>query len=281
MGVPARDAATVMLLRAGARGAGVEVLMVRRHADSNFAGGSYVFPGGKLDPGDCGQDNAGWCQGLGPADAAALMPDVSSPSKALGFWIAGLREVFEESGLLLAYGPDGELVSLDGALQKKVRSYRQQLQKGTLSLGNMLREEGLRLATDKLYYFSHWITPETSPVRFDTRFFVAESPAGQEPLHDERETTENVWVSPRVVVAQDSPETFPVVFPTLKNLEHLAAFDSVEQALESVQGKLISAVVPRIILKDGKKRLVIPGDSEYYDTRYLVKVGGKQIGPEP
>lgn len=280
MGVQARDAATVIFLRERARGGGVEVLMVRRHSDSNFAGGIYVFPGGKLDPEDCHPDNAGWCQGIGPAEAAVLMPDVDSPAKALGFWVAGLREVFEESGLLLAYGPDGRLVSLVGPFQEKFSAYRQQIEQGTLSFPEVIRREGLLLATDRLSYFSHWITPETSPVRFDTRFFIAESPAGQEPLHDERETTENVWVSPRIVVEEDSPEKFPVVFPTLKNLEHLAAFDSVNQALESVRGKSVSAVIPRVILKDGEKRVVIPGDPEYYDTRYLVKVGGKTIGPE-
>jgi len=279
MAVLPKDAATVMLLRDSPGGGGVQVLMVRRHADSNFAGGSYVFPGGKLDPEDCGEKTRALCRGISPEKAAVLMPDVGSPDKSLGFWIAGLREVFEESGLLLAYGPDGGIISLSGEIQERFRIYRQQLQKSDLLFSEMIRRENLYLAVDRLFYFSHWITPETSPVRFDTRFFVAESPPGQEPLHDERETTENVWISPRSVAKSD-PNDFPMVFPTLKSLEVLTAFGSVAEVLKATEGKLIPAIIPRIILKDGKKRLVIPGDREYSDSRYIVKVGGKPIEAE-
>lgn len=279
MGVLPKDAATVMLLRKFPEGGEVQVLMVRRHSDSNFAGGSYVFPGGKLDPEDCQEGYGALCCGISPEEAAALMPDVGSPARSLGFWIAGVREVFEESGLLLAYGPDGSLISLSGHWQEKFRHYRQQIQKSDLPFSEMIRREGLQLASDRLLYFSHWITPETSPLRFDARFFVAESPPQQEPLHDERETTEIVWISPRRVVKAD-PKDFPVVFPTLKNLEALAAFDSVAEILKSTRGKVIPSILPRVILKDGEKRLVIPGDPEYYDTRYIVTAWGKPIDAE-
>jgi len=268
-----------MLLRESPEGDGVQVLMVRRHSDSNFAGGNYVFPGGKLDPEDCREGNKTLCRGISPEEAWALMPDVGSPDKSLGFWIAGLREVFEESGLLLAYGPEGGLISLSGDCQERFRLYRKQIQKGDLLFSEMIRREGLQLAGDRLFYFSHWITPQTSPVRFDTRFFVTESPPGQEPLHDERETTENVWISPRSVVESD-PKDFPVVFPTLKNLEALAAFTSVAEILRSTRGKVVPPIIPRVILKDGEKRLVIPGDPEYYDGRHIVTVGGKPIEAE-
>ncbi|MGZ5260685.1 MAG: NUDIX hydrolase, partial [Burkholderiales bacterium] len=178
--VPALPAATVTLVRDTPTG--LEVLMLQRNFQSGFMPGMFLFPGGALDPGDRAAAVLARCAGLEDDRASAAL---GTPEGGLAYWAAAIRESFEEAGVLLAYGEDGELVNPgEPARVARFEEYRKRLNAGEDILAEMLQQEGLQLAVDRLTYFSHWITPVTAPRRYDTRFFVAVAPHGQEALPD-------------------------------------------------------------------------------------------------
>ena len=167
-----RPAATLVLAREDA--AGIEVFLLRRTHLAEFAGGAYVFPGGALDPSDQDEQWAAHCAGMDDASASRLL---KLEHGGLAYWIAAIRECFEEAGLLLAYDKRGEMLALDQPdTAREFASLREQLIAGTLSFAELCRDRNLRLALDHLAYFSHWITGQGRPRRYDTRFFVAVAP---------------------------------------------------------------------------------------------------------
>lgn len=201
---PARLAATIMLVRDGARG--VEVFMQRRAASMAFAARRAVFPGGSLDPGDrdpvpwagpCAQ-TWGQALALAPADAAAVVT-------------AAVRELFEEAGVLLVDRvPDPQWTA----------SARQRLLARDVSLGSLLREAGLVARTDLLGYHAHWITPAIEPRRYDTHFFTALLPAGQSADAETTEAQSAHWVAPERMLTEHRDLLMP---PTIVCLEDIAA----------------------------------------------------------
>jgi 8-oxo-dGTP pyrophosphatase MutT (NUDIX family) len=255
-----RDAASVILLRQVPSPGGIEILLVKRHTGSDFAGGMYVFPGGELEESDCSENMAALCAGILPGDAASIIEGGLSPRKALGLYVAGIRETFEETGILLAYHGQGELVSHEGTDGVRFAAYREELRSGGLSFLEMISGEGLRLACDRMAYFAHWITPEISPIRFDTRFFLAPSPPGQNALHDAVETTAHLWISPREALEKSERGDLPMLLPTIANLKALAPFTTIEDALTSTAGKDIPTILPKISFENGRARLLLPGD---------------------
>ena len=165
----AREAASVILVRDAP--VGFEVLLLQRHPNSRFSPGAYAFPGGRVEASDAAPAVEVRCRGLDRAEAARQLPDVKPPERAIGFWVAALREAFEEAGILLAYGPDArpvELTTLDDA-----RAHRARCREDSARFGQLLTDLDLTLATDRVAYWAHWITPEERPIRYDTRFFVA------------------------------------------------------------------------------------------------------------
>ncbi len=194
-GVPLRDAATVMLVRDAPDGGGLEVAMLRRNLNSDFVGGAYVFPGGAVDPDDCHTNLEAVCVGRSDADASERL---GIERGGLAFWVAAIRECFEEAGVLLARRADGDVITFtDPEVDARFIEHRRAVDSGERRLVEVCAEEGLRLAVDGMHYFSHWITPEGPPRRYDTRFFVAAAPPEQYPLHDDRETIANLWVRPQ------------------------------------------------------------------------------------
>ena len=155
---PPSPAATLVLIR-DRRPSGVEALLLQRHARSKFAGGDYVFAGGKVEAADVPADAERFCRGLGAADAAAKLGGGLAPSVAVSYWVGAIREAFEEAGLLLAYGEDGELVRFTAENRERFESYRAACQSSNQAFFAMLRAERLTLATDRMTYFAHWITP--------------------------------------------------------------------------------------------------------------------------
>lgn len=262
MAIP-RDAATVILIRDSESGRGVEVLMVRRSGSSDFAAGMHVFPGGGVEEGDCRREAAALCAGLSPEEAASIMGDVSDPALCLGLFIAAVRETFEETGILLARDASGNLVDCRGEEAGRYAAYREELKDGRIDFMEMIAMEGLELALDRLVYFAHWITPEISPIRFDTRFFLAAAPPYQVAAHDEIETTDHVWISPKEALKRNREGTFAMLPPTMVNLMALESFSRVEEALASAAGREVPAISPRVVLEGGRMRLVLPGDPEY------------------
>jgi 8-oxo-dGTP pyrophosphatase MutT (NUDIX family) len=250
-----------MLVRdAGSLGTGVDVLMVRRPSDSRFAPGAYVFPGGRIEDADCAPELERGCAGLDRAQASRRMPDIHPPERALGAWVAAVRETFEESGILFACDAAGRFLSAPPGLGIRLASHRRDLHAERTSLQEILSREGLKLALAELHYFAHWITPEACPIRYDVRFFLAGAPADQTARHDGVETTDHRWVRPAEALKAYAQGDFPVVFPTRFMLDQLSRFANVEEAVRSARQREISPVLTRIVVRDGRYVEVMPDD---------------------
>jgi 8-oxo-dGTP pyrophosphatase MutT (NUDIX family) len=255
---PVRDAATVMVVRDASAG-GVEVLMLQRNRKAVFAGGAYVFPGGALDAGDSGADLAARCRGRSDAEASALL---GLRAGGLAFFVAAVRECFEEAGILLAEREDGGPLSRDELVGR-----RHALNAGTITFSDVCREESLLVASDRMEYFSHWITPFGAPRRFDTRFFVAEAPDGQVALHDAGETIASRWIRPGDALALHADGTFDLLLPTLENLAALDRHASAAALLAAARhGPPVPAMIPRVRLEGSEVRVFLPGDDGYEDA---------------
>ena len=258
MDVPVRPAATVMLVRDGAGVTPLEVLMVRRSLESDFVGGAYVFPGGGLDPSD-GPGAEPFCTGVDDRAASALL---GLDHGGLAYWVAALRECFEEAGILLAYRADGSLLSLgdpDEAL--RFVEYRRALNAGELSLFELCERESLTLACDLVFYFAHWITPPGAPRRYDTRFFVAPAPPEQDPLHDAAEIIASMWIAPADALARYEAKEIEMVLPTLRNLRAIGQFPNCAALLDVSRQGIVTTVAPRYVGDEYGSRIVLPSDS--------------------
>jgi hypothetical protein len=129
------------------------------------------------------------------------------------------------------------------------------------------RAEGLRLAVDRVHYFSHWITPEPAPKRYDTRFFVTALPPGQVPVHDDYETTDTVWVRPADALARAAAGEFDLIFPTIKNLEAISRFATSAELLAAAAAvERVPTVLPRVVADERGFRILLPGDPGYDDA---------------
>jgi 8-oxo-dGTP pyrophosphatase MutT (NUDIX family) len=249
-------AATLMLARDAPRG--LEVLMLQRSQALAFMPGVHVFPGGALDAADESPALHALCSGLDDATASRAL---GLKRGGLAHWIAAIREAFEEAGILLAYNAAGEIVSVDEATAERYVAQRRALDEGRGDFADFVRGEGLRLAVDRLRYFGHWITPVGSPRRYDTRFFLAVAPAGQEARHDERETIAHVWVRPREALELCARETINMRLPTIRTLERFAACSTATELMAEIESASeVRALLPRFT-RDG--RSLLPGDPGY------------------
>lgn len=226
---PVRPAATVIIVRDAPTS--FEIFMLRRTSGAAFAGGMYVFPGGRVDGDDHLHKYDAWR--IGPSE------DQTAQQAALGaewrgYWIAGIRESFEEAGLLLAYQADGALVSYDDAdAHARFESYRGPLHGGQISLREICERENVRLALDHIHFYNRFVTPLGRPRRFDTRFFIAEAPPGQTGQHDDKETDHSIWISPEEALARNDAEEFGLMGVTRRQLEALAEHDSKASVLHA------------------------------------------------
>lgn len=247
-----KDAATLILMRNAEKPEkGIEILLLRRNMKSTFMPGSYVFPGGRVEIADYSREVETICHGLDSRQAQNIITGTNPPEKALGFFVAAIREAFEEAGILLAYGGARELIAFKEKGRVRFAGYRRQIQKDPFLFAPIIEREHLNLAVGNLHYFAHWITPEISPIRFDTRFFVAAVPSKQEALEDESETTAHMWISPQKVLKKHK-RGLPVPFATLSNITVLAEFTSIDEVIASTRGKEIPAILPTLGLKDWK-----------------------------
>ena len=236
-----RPAATVVVLRDCA--SGPEVFMVRRHEDTAFMGGAYVFPGGRVDPQDH-DDAESWCDGT--PQAIAQLPGVA-PETAVAYHVAAARELFEEAGVLLARDAGGRFVSLtDPQTQARFGGYRTDLHGGLTTLRTIVRTESLRLALDTLVLFAHWVTPPIDTRQFDTRFFMTRIPPDQAPVHDDRETTHSDWITPSRAVARSLRADFVLPPPTWTTLRELERFHTVDEALNWARARRVVRRQPEL-----------------------------------
>jgi 8-oxo-dGTP pyrophosphatase MutT (NUDIX family) len=206
-------AATLMLVRD--RGA-LEVLMVERHADMRFGPGALVFPGGKLD-----------AQDVDPAWSAYALGWAELDDEARGLRICAIRETFEETGILVAYGLDGQ----DGNAAEIASGLRSAVAFGDLPFLEVIKTAGLRLDLHALVSFARWVTPTRQPIRFDAAFFIAPAPQGQAAVCDEREIVAADWLRPAEALDMADMEQRKLMRPTRANLLLLAADACVSEAL--------------------------------------------------
>jgi 8-oxo-dGTP pyrophosphatase MutT (NUDIX family) len=250
-----RPATTVLLLRPSRRGdAGspLEVFMVVRHQQIDAFSGALVFPGGKLEEAD------GDSRLRARATGTAGLGD-----EELKFRVAGIREAFEECGILLAH-KRGEAALIGatelGPIEKR---WRDKLAKDEATIVDLVEAEDLLLATEHMIPYAHWITPTFAPRRFDTWFFLAEAPADQVALHDGSESVDSVWIGAQQAIDEAAAGKRTLVHATFKNLELLSDGATVAGALEQAKQRKVVTVQPWVEARDGKRFLRIADGAGY------------------
>jgi 8-oxo-dGTP pyrophosphatase MutT (NUDIX family) len=248
-GSKALPAATLLLLRDTP--SGLEVFMVVRHHQIDFAAGALVFPGGKVADADRDPSLAVHCA----HSEQTLAPET------IALRVAAIRESFEESGILLARRRGSRQLMPADDVARLDTSCRSSLAAGAMSMLDLVVAEELELACDLLVPFARWITPEIMPKRYDTYFFLAAVPETQIAIHDGSEAVDSVWVSPREVLAAADAGRFTVIFPTRMNLAKLSRSRSVAEAITTARAARIVTVLPEVDLTSGVLR--IPAEAGY------------------
>lgn len=259
--VATRLAATVLLLRdAPGNAGGIEVLMTRRSDKASFAPGAYVFPGGGVDALDAQSHSA--------ADRRPTQSDLHLTQA-----IAAIRESFEELGVLLARHADGPRKGLMANAQDIAAIDRHQ------PFVAQCTARGLRLAADSVFMLAHWITDRDLPRRFDVPFLVARMPEGQEPVADEAEQFEPVWVRPADALARHEAGQFFMIFPTIRTLQRLATFATTQAVFDALAHELpLWTSCPRAGTMAGKEARYMESDMPYGELA-LVCPDGQIVHP--
>jgi 8-oxo-dGTP pyrophosphatase MutT (NUDIX family) len=242
-----RDASTVVLLRDGARG--VETFMVRRHRASGFMGDAFVFPGGKLDDADSEARVLARTRGRTIEEAITALGEPDLGARALGLFVAAIRETFEEAGVWLGSG--AELAGARAALLDKT------------AFADVIDTYDLRLAADRVVPWTRWVTPVVEPRRYDARFFLATCPEGQEAKHDQQETTEARWLAPQEALDLSAGGAITLPPPTIRSLELLAEFESAASILRDAASRTPPLVEPLLVQEEGTIALVLPGHADH------------------
>jgi len=237
--------------------AGLEVFMLRRTTSAAFAGGMYVFPGGKVDEADGGREIEQYCGGFDDAAASAAL---GLDHGGLAYWVAAIRECFEEAGLLLARPTEETPFFVVDADRRAVHA-------GELSMVELCRRDGLALDLSALRYVAHWVTPEgETPRRFDTRFFLAVAPADQEGVHDDSETVHSMWIRPAEALDQAALGELIMMPPTIANLQAIANCASAADALAQADAAAPPERIQPRLRRDASGAVVgvsVPGDADY------------------
>ncbi|WP_024575052.1 MULTISPECIES: NUDIX hydrolase [unclassified Afipia] len=246
-----RTASTVLLLREAA--GGMEIFMVQRNRQIEFSSGALVFPGGSMDPDD--REIA--------ANPALVADRGGLDIETAAIRIGGIRETFEESGILLAR-QRGSASLVTAAKAAELGSHREALDEGKLRFADILRQHDLVPAIDLLALFAHWITPVNLPKRFDTHFLLALAPPDQIGKHDGRESVDSVWLSPKAALEAAESGRYNLPFPTIRNLIKLDKLGTAQAAMDHARTMSVVTVVPEISRNaDGTTRLRIPLEAGY------------------
>jgi glyoxylase-like metal-dependent hydrolase (beta-lactamase superfamily II)/8-oxo-dGTP pyrophosphatase MutT (NUDIX family) len=262
---PPRPAATIVVVRDGADG--IEVLLSRRAERGDHNSGAWVFPGGVVDKGD--RLAHGCCAGVSDGQANERL---GLAENALDFYVAAVRECFEESGLLFATDRSGELVPLDDEAGAALGAWRGPLHRNERTLGEMCREFGLELALDRLVYLSHWLTPIARPKRFDTRFFIAAAPTSQTAAFDGTEMVEQLWLKPAEALAR--VDELKLMTPTQKTLELVGQYQTVESLLAWARApRAVAMIMPRVGKGREGMRPVLPGEFAFAELGRIDPAG--------
>jgi 8-oxo-dGTP pyrophosphatase MutT (NUDIX family) len=234
-----RLAATTIFVRA--RGRVPEILLLKRGEHARFMPNAYVFAGGALESNDESADVYGLCQGLDDRGASAQL---KLPSNGLRYFVAAVREAFEECGLLLAYDSRGDVVDLSAWDEPRLRDTRLQISAGRLTFAALCETHDWRLAVDQLSFFSHWITPPGG-LRFDTRFFLCAAPPKQSASLAGTEMSELVWRTAAEALSEHADKKIMLRYPTRTILREIAAMRGIDELFEFArQPREISPIIP-------------------------------------
>jgi len=237
--VEPRPAASVILVRAAAPGAPepLEAYLIRRDPAMRFLGGYYAFPGGKVDPHDASAEALARCHGLAPEEAAqCFVADAKVPP--LAYWVAAVRELLEETGILLACEASGRAIDPgEPPVAAAVSEGRKALIAGQTSFADILARAGWRADLRPLRYLSHFVTPRTSPIRFTARFFLCQVPAGQQPSLFTEEASEAFWLHPGEGWRRFMAGEMAMAEPAQFSLGYLAQFRSLEELWAAQDGR--------------------------------------------
>jgi len=250
---PPRAAASVVLLRDGA--AGLEVFLLKRHGMSDVLGGMYVFPGGKLDREDAEEETLQRLDMPVPALHAALGEPDLDEKQAAGFFVAACRETFEESGVLFARGADAAQAAAASVLSRQ-----------GLGFAEVLEQMDLTLACSRIAPWARWITPRRPSLmtkRFDVRFFAAAVPRDQVATHDNRETTDSVWLTPRAALEQYWAGEIGIAPPQLMSLAELAHHATAAEVVDPTRRRWPRIVEPAHFDMEETRVLAYPGDEQH------------------
>jgi 8-oxo-dGTP pyrophosphatase MutT (NUDIX family) len=246
-----RIASTVLLLREAA--GGMEIFMVQRNREIEFSSGALVFPGGSMDPND--REIA--------ADPALVADRAGLDADTTAIRIGGIRETFEESGILLAR-PRGSSSLISAEDVTALASQRAALDEGKISFAEILRQHNLTPAIDLLTLFAHWITPVNLPKRFDTHFLLALAPPDQIGKHDGKESVDSIWLSPKAALDAAASGRYNLPFPTIRNLIKLDKLGTAQAAMDFARATPVVTVVPEMSRNEnGTTRLRIPVEAGY------------------
>jgi 8-oxo-dGTP pyrophosphatase MutT (NUDIX family) len=244
--VTPRDAATVVLLRDGARG--MEVYLVKRSRMVDFMAGAHVFPGGKLDDADCSEAACALLTVRAEALRERLGERIPAP-RAAGFFVAAIRETFEEAGLLLGRVAAGRAADEARAALA-----------GGADFASLVGE----IDAAALVPWVRWVTPEPSPKRFDARFFLARAPQGQEARVDGHEATEGLWIAPAAALEHWRRGEMLLAPATARSIELLAAHELAEAALAAAATRRPPPVLMPVVWSEGGRRFIsLPGDPRH------------------
>jgi 8-oxo-dGTP pyrophosphatase MutT (NUDIX family) len=225
--------------------------MVQRHEDSAF-GAAWAFPGGVVDEDDAMVHE--FCSGIGVTEADSHL---GVKADGLELYSAAIRELFEESGVLLADAAE---------LTEDLGAVRDALNAGAESWADFVSRNNLALRCDKLHYFSHWVTPQTLSKRYSTRFFLSEMPADQSAMHCGGELTDCRWVGAHDMLEAERAGEVELHFPTIKTLELIARYETLEELVEWASTCVewgVTTMLPAVIRRDGEPDIVLPGDKDY------------------
>jgi 8-oxo-dGTP pyrophosphatase MutT (NUDIX family) len=257
-----KKATTVILMREERHG--FAVYLLKRSEKSSFMPGNFVYPGGMVDPEDCQPAVYDLCKGVSPEEANRILGRPLASEECLSYWVAGIRELFEEAGVLLAYDQRGNLLSLQNPAHRELMArYRNPIQNGKATMARMAQDEKLFFAVDKVTFHAHWITPEAYPQRFDTYFFLARHPAGQEATHDHKEMTAGMWVTPQEALERNSKGEMVLSPPTLKTIEDLSLFASLDDLFTATRKNVVEPVLPILKKVSNQTFIVYPWDPDY------------------
>lgn len=238
--VAVRSAATVLLIDNRPE---LQVFIMKRNANILFAGGMWVFPGGSVDDGDSAASYGRYC--IHRSDTSAS-EQLGLARGGLAYYVAAIREAFEEAGVLLARHCESEtpLELIDTETRLRFNGLRAAVNEGSTDFLEVVEQENLILDAAQMHYIARWITPPGSPRRYDTRFFVSRMPADQDPIPDDNELVGSSWLSPREIISRVAANEMGMLPPTLRMVEALGAFETAEQVIEAARANLTDERVP-------------------------------------